>query len=179
MAEGDSNSDGDKSVASRIADVRERLERRRKSQEAKKRAEARSERKGAKARERAEQERRIEQNNPANLSESAQATKQEVSLLASELGIGKEQARQVTARASQAIKQSGAQLDTDGDGDTDILEAIEDGIDTSQEAVEEQGLVPEPPVGDVEDDFDELELSGIEEEVGFESIEGELGGMFE
>jgi hypothetical protein len=174
--------ESDESVASRLGSVRKRLQRRKKAKRAEERAEARSEKRGAKARERAERERRIERNNPETAAESVAASGKEVKLIASELGISTDRARNVIDQGSQLIAQaesagSGAldQLDTDGDGDTDILSSIEGGVEVGQRR--SQGGF-EPPVGGVEDDIEDLD--GIEEELGLDQPieEQQDGGLF-
>lgn len=166
--------DGNDSVAGRIASVRKRLQRRRKAKAAEARAEARSEKRGPKARERAERERRIERNNPDTATESAAAAGKEVKLIASELGVTPGRAKGLIERGTEALE-SGRDFDRDGDGDSDILEAIEDGVEGR---AGQRGDDFEPPVGGVEDDIEDLD--GIEEELGLdEPIEDQQdGGLF-
>lgn len=137
MANGENGENGgDTSLADRIASLRQRIERAGTATRAKERAKARSERKGAKARERAARERRIARNNPESLGEAAKAATREAretasavgdttdaatSLVASELGVSREQASGVAAELNDTLQQFGDRLDLDGDADTDLL----------------------------------------------------------
>jgi len=121
-------------LSDRIQQFRERVQRRNRAKQAEERAQAREER--IETREQAEQERarqqRIRENDPETLREEAAASARQIRLLSSELGIDTESARNVVDDASQILKTAreqgqGAveQLDTDGDGDTDILQLFE------------------------------------------------------
>jgi len=95
-------------------------------------------------------------------------------LFATEFGVDEEDAGNLIRRGSEILSAAGGridELDTDGDGDTDILASIEEGV----EAQADQNRRNQPPVGDIEDDFDEVGAPGVEGELGFDyPIEDDL-----
>lgn len=89
--------------------------------------------------ERFARKRRVKRNNPEGKREKFQATGRQARLLAAELGITVEQAKsvqkQATTRLDRALEAGGDaldSLDTDGDGDTDILSSFEEQMTTQQ-----------------------------------------------
>jgi hypothetical protein len=88
-------------------------------------------------REQAKQERRdrIQRNQPEGAREEIQATGRQAQLLAAELGVPRSRAGRIVdrgtdllTRAAKAGDEALAQLDSDGDGDTDILQQLEAGM---------------------------------------------------
>lgn len=184
MANGDGDNTGDSgSVADKIRSVRETIQRKEKSARADRRAKGR----------------RIERGEPESTGERAAVAKRgaeeaagevknlgsdAVDLLSAELGVTEGEAEGLISQGADAIQAAAeagggaiAELDVDGDGDTDILEALESG---QFEAVDQAGRVEadEPPLGEVEDDIEPA--GGIEEELGLEGpIEDQQdGGLF-
>jgi small-conductance mechanosensitive channel len=78
---------------------------------------------------------RIERNAPEGAREEIQATGKQAQLLAAELGVSRSRAEQIVDRGTEAVTQAAkagdealAKLDSDGDGDTDILKSLEEGM---------------------------------------------------
>lgn len=171
----------EKSLVDRIRGARERVKRTETSRRADKRASAR----------------RLRQGEPETASEKATVKKREAerkaqmtadearglagdakSLIATETGVSGEQAESIISRSAEVLSSARGQLDRldlDGDGDTDILEAIESGggVEARSPTANPNGSRPqdqrvEPPVGDIEDDFGEVSATGVESEIGFD-----------
>jgi hypothetical protein len=195
LREATADTDGDDGDDDEMADDASKLSKTFRG--ARKRLSERRSRKGAKKLKRKRQ-RRQRRN-----SVKEKAGVEEAQLLASELGVTGERAKEIASEGMDLIEQAAsaggdalAQLDIDGDGDTDILDAIEnepiEGTADQPFGGRDAAMGPrqsgntdgtgrsEPPVGDVEDDFDDLQLGGIEEDLGIdEPIEEQQdGGLF-
>lgn len=177
---------GSGGLAARIRAARERVQ----EKEETKREKRERKRKAKRAKERASA-RRVEMGEAKTASERVRVASQEASeaasetrelandakeLVAVELGVNESQASNIIQQGRDAIasaKDGVSQFDADGDGDTDIFAALEGGgfeaVDAGQGGQAGQGQDGfEPPVGDVEDDFDDLKRSGVEAELGFD-----------
>jgi len=157
----------------KIQSLKQRVEQRERAKRAKRRA----------------SQRRVEKGDPETASEKAKVSKREAeekvseaseatselaqsarSLIATELGVSSSEAESVVKRGAKALEAAGDRvdrLDTDGDGDTDILPAIEGATESQRRSRTAGGQrdPSEPPVGDIEDDFDEVATDGIEGEL--------------
>jgi len=172
----DESGEGDTSIADRIRGVRQRFQKRR----SRKQAEAKAEDLKAE-RERRARQRRIEANNPETAGESLAAASNEVNLLSAELGITADAARDVLEQGGEVVDQALeqgdgalAQLDVDGDGDTDILESLEAGdIEATRDG--RAGTDSVDPASSIEAEMGTLD--GIEDELGLdEPIEQQQDG---
>lgn len=148
MANGENGTGG---LAGKIKRLRQRVQRREKQTRAKRRAKSR----------------RIEKEEPKNVSEKAQvkakrakeqveATKEETAqlaedartLIATETGVSKSEAGGVISQAADILESAdGDQLDLDGDGDTDLLNVVEQPMEDDR-----GGSLPgmEPVAGEVD-----------------------------
>lgn len=170
----------------------------------KRRSRKRVKRQSKQARENVEsrrREERIENNNPQGPRESVAASLRQAKLVASELGVSTQQARGIIARGNEALAQGGEaleRLDLDGDGDTDIFEAVEEGQERGTDLTPEADMPGEREVDAVdmtdlqtpgEEPVDEVDQTptvttpgefDVESETGFrdpnaQSIEDDLG----
>jgi len=171
--EAESTTSEDKSLADKLRDARERVRRREKATRADKRAKSR----------------RIREGDPETASEAATVKKRELEqsaseakteasgladdakkLISAEFGVSSSGASAIISQGSELLSSAGDQLDrldVDGDGDTDILARIEQGVEAQEQQPRQrqsQGSI-EPPVGDIEDDFDEVGAPGVEAEL--------------
>lgn len=74
---------------------------------------------------------RVKANEPETKTETAKASARQARLLAAELGVTRDRASEIAARGSELIDKAEAsgtldQFDLDGDGDTDILTALDE-----------------------------------------------------
>lgn len=168
----------DKTLADRLRSARASIQRRETRARADRRASAR----------------RVERGDPESLTERARVTSRRASeatdeikglgsdavdLLSTELGTSRSDAKGIIESGADALDsatEAGGnaldQFDIDGDGDTDILTAVEEGgfdqgnRDGPRQPRRSASDASEPPVGGVEDDV--RPLDGIEEELGLE-----------
>lgn len=172
-------------VHERIRALRERLERRKQKAKGAARARERSRTRGPKAREKAAKERRLEQGDPDGVSEHAQVAAKETAraaseakgaasaskeFLAQELGVSKEHAQEVAESGNSffaQVKDAGGsldQFDLDGDGDTDLLQALDaPGVDGGSGP--DMSIDPTEPVVDIAGTADD---PLFEEDVGLD-----------
>lgn len=155
-------------VHERIKALREGLEKRKKATKAKSRAKARERTRGAKARAKAERERRIQQGSPKGVrehaatvaketSEAASSAKEAVSaerqFIAQELGVSTEHAGDIAETATRVFDAAGKAgvdapaFDLDGDGDTDILQTLDQPLE-GLESPRDLSIDPTEPVVD-------------------------------
>lgn len=150
----------DSSFADRIAGFRQKLERKRKSVQGKRRAKTRSKKRGPKAREKAAKERRIEQRNPDNLREGAASAAKEgkktlseaKELLATELGVEQGEVEGLAEELNEIKNDFGDALDIDGDGDTDLLQVVDQPMKDDENPL--MGAEAVDPVDGGGDEFD-------------------------
>lgn len=172
---GDGDDDEGQSLSERIKGLRDRVQRKQREREADRRASAR----------------RVEKGDPETTGERVAVAKNEaaeaanetkglasdaVELVSAEFGVSGDQAAGIIQESSDLLSAAGQQLDkldADGDGDTDILTALDEGVEASagrrqrqQKQAQQQGN--DPPVGGIEDDFNDVEATGVEAEVGLD-----------
>lgn len=170
MPPDDADGDESGSLSDRIRSLRGRLQRKQRSREADRRASAR----------------RIEREEPETTGERVELAKRDaaeaanettglasdaVNLVSAEFGVSSSDARGIIEQGSDLLSAAGdqlGQLDTDGDGDSDILMALDEGIEPTAADRQAGRSRQEPPVGGVEDDFNEVEPTGVEGEVGLD-----------
>lgn len=127
--------------------LREKVQRKKTSRRAKERAKARKKRKSRE---------RVEANEPETRREEALATVRQTRLLAAELGVSTDRAREIQQRASNtldsALDQGGdalEKLDVDNDGDTDLLSIAEAQADRDSKDEHSEFVSPAEPVLDL------------------------------
>lgn len=135
----------------KLESLKERIQRKTKAVKAKKRA----------------KQRRIERREPKTMGERAKVTAEEAKevgeatkLLAAELGVDPGRAKQIAKNGNQALEKAANndsldRLDTDNDGDTDILPALEESLSGGSESnttSQKQGLDSSEEVGPVRGD---------------------------
>lgn len=174
--------DDEQTLADRLRSIRESIQRRQTAARADRRASAR----------------RVEREEPETVGERAQLKKQRageaadeagalasdaVSLVSAELGVSESDAKGIIESGADVLDAAGDaggsaldQLDVDGDGDTDILDAVENGGFEARGS--QDAMAGEAPVGGVEDDIEPA--GGIEDDLGLdEPIENQQdGGLF-
>lgn len=169
------------SLAEKIRSLRDRVQRKQREREADRRAAAR----------------RVERGEPETVSEKVEVAKRDaaeaaaetkglsadaVQLVSAEFGVSSEDAAGIIEQGSELLSAAGDQLDeldVDGDGDTDILDALDEGIEATPsgqrtergegEAEPDRAVDEfEPPVGDIEDDFEDVVGEGVEADIGLD-----------
>lgn len=166
MEAAESNNES-QSLVDRIRGARDRVQRAEQSKRADRRAQARSEGMSG------------DNEQSETVQEARGLASDAKELISTEFGVDEDDAKQIISRGSDILSAAGDridQLDTDGDGDTDILSRIEDGVEANQgrgSARQQRGV--EPPVGDIEDDFEEVAANGVEAEIDLDfPIEDDL-----
>jgi len=167
--DGDSNST---TLASRLRTARNRVQRKTQSRRADSRAQARE-----------EQMQDDSGQGNGTVNEVRGLANDARELVAAEFGVSTDDATALIKQGKDALDAAGSDssgLDADGDGDTDILGAIESGIDEGGSSGRESGgsspqnTSVEAPLGDIEDDLGILGSSGIEDSLDQGPIEDEL-----